>query len=471
MKLIVLTAVLLMTLSLSAQKSASYQEDFQLYKRAILETHPSLYRFTPKEKFLVVLDSVEQSINESTTDWEFYRALTRVHAMIRESHSFLGLSDQLLSKATKAKLFPFRVWMSENRILITEARESTYDSLVGKEVLSINGQSVGSLLQTLEIFSVLNSGYNNSAMYKELSGYDNFAYAYYFFINPADQFDLRYKTEGGTQLLQVNGSEKGLSGEFPKFPSECTPPYKLEIDEEQSTARLTITTFAYWVVSKKSEDYLAFFKDSFSQLAEKKIKNLIIDLSNNRGGEEMLGAELLTYLIDHDFKINSQVSTKTLDYTFTNSLPNSNKIKFPKKEYMQVDSVYVLRKGKILQTFEPKHSHHFDGNIYFITSGRSRSATNILLSLAKTHHVGTMVGQESGGTFQDLDGRWRVSFTLPYSQVLVSYPVWRFKIDSYGEDPLRGVKPDFVIDKTNEDILSGRNVELDFIYELINSSQ
>ncbi|WP_456458541.1 S41 family peptidase [Reichenbachiella sp.] len=470
-RLFVIFIGVVLSIQVSAQKSSSYQEDFQIYKKALLETHPSLYRFTPQKQFDAVLDSVESTIDSETTEWEFFRALHLVHAMIRESHSFLGVPNQLMSKATSAKLFPLQVWITESKMLITGSREESYAHLVGQEIVSINGQSVKSLVQTLETFSLLNTGYNNSAIYKELSGFNNFAFSYYFFVSKAESFELVYVSDEKLQSETLAGSKKGLKGEYPQFPDEPKPPFSLKIDESKSTAQLTISTFAYWVVGKKQEDYQEFFENCFTELEEKNIKHLIIDVSNNRGGEEMIGAEFLTYFIDQPFRLYRQVSAKTLDYSCINRLPNSSRPKFSNNDFIDCDSIYVLKKGDILKTFEPKQEHRFTGNVYFIASGRSRSATNILLSLAKSHDLGIIIGQESGGASQDLDGRWRVKFNLPFSNVFVSYPVWRLEIDSENQNPRRGVIPDFVVDRGNEDVLSGREPELDFVYQLIQNEQ
>lgn len=104
-RLFVIFIGVVLSIQVSAQKSSSYQEDFQIYKKALLETHPSLYRFTPQKQFDAVLDSVESTIDSETTEWEFFRALHLVHAMIRKSHSFLGVPNQLMNKALLLSCF------------------------------------------------------------------------------------------------------------------------------------------------------------------------------------------------------------------------------------------------------------------------------------------------------------------------------------------------------------------------------
>ncbi len=251
------------------------------------------------------------------------------------------------------------------------------------------------------------------------------------------------------------------------MPAEPMPPMHFQIDAEKGLAIMKITTFAYWVVDKSIKDYADFFEESFEKLEKQDIKHLIIDIRNNRVGEEMIGAELLTYLINTDFEIYKFGKANTLDFSYTNKLPKANKIKLPKKHYVKTDSGYILQKGDFLRTFQPKTSNKFSGQVYVLSNNRCWSAANNFLALVKTHQVATIIGQESGGSFEDVDGRQRVNFTLPYSKMKVSYPVWSFRIDSKGGDRLRGVVPDHIITRSLEDLISKNDVELSFTYQLI----
>ncbi|MBL7537358.1 S41 family peptidase, partial [Escherichia coli] len=49
------------------------------------------------------------------------------------------------------------------------------------------------------------------------------------------------------------------------------------------------------------QDFYTLYDSIFKELNEKRIKNLILDLRNNEGGDET-GEKLLTYLLDRPYQ-------------------------------------------------------------------------------------------------------------------------------------------------------------------------
>jgi hypothetical protein len=68
--------------------AAQARSDFQLYRRLLQETHPGLYRYTPKEKMQQYLDSVEATFIEPIEFYKYHRVLALVNANIRCAHSY-----------------------------------------------------------------------------------------------------------------------------------------------------------------------------------------------------------------------------------------------------------------------------------------------------------------------------------------------------------------------------------------------
>ncbi|MEM8896151.1 MAG: hypothetical protein AAGC88_16350, partial [Bacteroidota bacterium] len=121
----------------------------------------------------------------------------------------------------------------------------------------------------------------------------------------------------------------------------------------------------------------------------------------------------------------------------------------------------------ILDSFKPKDKYHFDGNVYMLHNGGSRSATNTLLSLAEYYDAAVFIGREPGGMYEDVDGRWYVKFTLPYSGINVTFPAWTLKIDTENGDRTRGITPDYKIDYGFNDLQDGRDLEMEKALQLI----
>ncbi|BDD12080.1 hypothetical protein FUAX_45120 (plasmid) [Fulvitalea axinellae] len=460
----------LQTIAQVSTDSISYKNDLAIYKKTLEETHPSLYRFSSKEKFDSLFNLTKSNLDKKTTELDFFRAISKLSSLVREGHSYIQPTKSLSSSIQNKSLFPFSVLVEDSCITVQDSRSAELAYLKKAVIYSINGQSVKSILKSLSESTCMVSAFNNSGLKSRLSLYNNFAFAYYYFIDTTSTFniDFRLISDNKIRTATIEGSSAQLSGKnYPQLPADPIPPFSLEINEQRSTAIMSISTFAYWAVGKKIKDYSKFFKKSFTSIQNQKIKNLIIDVRGNRGGEEMIAGELLTYLIDYEFRIYKYSKANSLEFDFINSLPNSNQIKLSKSNYIVSDSGFVMKRADFLKEYVPQKKNQFKGNVYLLSNGICASACHIFLALIKTHKVGKIIGQESGGAFEDVDGRQRIKFTLPYSKIFVSYPTWAMKLNTSGGDKRRGVIPDYEVFPTIEDIALGKDVEMELALKLI----
>jgi len=451
--------------SSSAQDGSSgYKNDLKIFRRALETAHPNLYRFTSKERFQLVFDSIEQKVTNSTSQLEYFRLLSKVESLIREAHTYLQVPDGLAEYVRSQKLFPFDVLITDKTIVIRKSLCKDFAAYEGLEIAAINGKRADHIIKHLAASTGLKSGYNNSALLNILSFKRNFSFAYYYFLDTADTFHIEFEKQKGFVVAQ--GCLPSIGETFPEFPAEPDPPVSLKIDSLNETALIRITTFAYWTVSFSKKDYIKTFSMYFDKIRRAGVKSLIIDVRNNRGGEELLAGELLTYLINSEFTLYTYMRSKILDF----DLPEGNKIHLSKKDYIQTDSGYFKIKDEVLDKFTPKTKDHFNGKVYVLSNGGSRSATNTMLSLIRGYQVGTIIGQESGGVCQDVDGRKRVDLKLPSSGIRLSFPIWSFKINSSSGDRCRGVIPDYFVDITSHDLINDKDLELELANRLIKVS-
>jgi len=467
MRQLLITILLMSTVTVSTSGQADslgFKSDLRIFKRALEETHPNLYRFTPKERFKIVFDSIDRQITSRTNQLEYFRLLSKIESLVREGHTYLRPSESLLRHVQQQRLFPFHVLLSDKTIIVKKSLEENHKAFAGLEIYSINGIKTDEIIKQIANSTGLKSGYNNSALLNILSFENNFAFAYYYFVDTTNTFLIEFK--GDKNLVKVQGNNVATGETFPGFPKEADPPLNLQIDSINRTALIKITTFAHWTVSFSKKEYVKTFSNYFKRIEKAGIKNLIIDVRNNRGGEEMLAGELLTYFSNSEFKIYKNIKAKTLDFDY--DLPNATKLHFSKSDYLRTDSGYFKIKDEVLITFSPKIKNHFNGKVYVLSNGGSRSATNTMLAIIRTYRVGTIIGQESGGVYEDVDGRKSIDLTLPFSGILLSFPVWSFKINSSNGDRLRGVIPDYIVTTSKLDVLNdNKDSELELAYKLI----
>jgi Periplasmic protease len=113
-----------------------------------------------------------------------------------------------------------------------------------------------------------------------------------------------------------------------------------------------------------------------------------------------------------------------------------------------------------------KNPLRFYGDVYALTSRQTFSSATSFTSAIKDFHLGTIVGEETGGLpscYGDV-----ISFNLPNSGLGCGCSHTYFLRPS-GEDTGRGVIPDFEVKPEPEDLVTGRDRVMEFTIELIES--
>ena len=197
---------------------------------------------------------------------------------------------------------------------------------------------------------------------------------------------------------------------------------------KDNTALLTIHHWDYY--GNRFPILQNFIDESFKEIIKKDLKNLIIDVRGNGGGNSWGASHLLQYLVNRPFTY------------FKVAPPNSRNLKQS-------------------EPFETTYK----GNVYFLADGRSGSTTGQLLALAKHHNVGTIIGEETNGSIFYTGGQR--TFRLSNTDVfyLVSRVTHINDIDSMSEE--RGVFPHHYSIQTIEDYLNGIDTTLKYTLELI----
>ncbi len=187
----------------SAQSQNSSKNDFQIFRKALTETHPALYRFTLKERFDVVFDSIESQLTDTSTDLQLFRGLSKVMSMVREGHSYVAPSEKLAQQTREKGLFPFEVIVNENRMVVRKSRSDSYFELVKTEITSINGLPVPAILDAIAASTGSKSAFNNAALESTLSEFSNFAFAYHYFVDTTSTFTVTYQLPAKQNEQQI----------------------------------------------------------------------------------------------------------------------------------------------------------------------------------------------------------------------------------------------------------------------------
>ena len=398
------------------------QEDFRLMRRVVERLHPVKYDYISKEDFVSLSDQRIAQLSESGRLEDAFRVFASQMAQLGCMHSNVWMPSGYWNNLS-GKLFPIKMkFIGEDAYAYRSYSET--DSLPpGSKIISINGKPMGEILRNLK---TVMSADARSDQYKKFRLGFRFPLIYSLFYGHPDSFAVVY---------QVPGEETGRKAVIQPVPTQriwrnMREPRDLdmEIRQDISAAVMTIPHFSYY---NDHDRFFGFVDGSFAEIEEKGIKNLIIDLRGNNGGDPFCAVRLFSHIAHEPVPYFSR----------------------PYGRY-----------AKLAEPI-PLAENHFKGKLYVLIDGGGASTTGHLLGLLKYHKIGTLIGEETGATYVCHDAH--NSFVLKHTrfQVWVATGTFASAVQDLPRD--RGILPDIPVFQTPEDIASGRDTVLEHTLSLI----
>ena len=465
---------------------AEMQQDFNYLRNALEETHPGLYMHHTKEEMQYKMDSLYNLLDKPKSFFDFYKIIAYLIAEVKCEHTYCNpYGADYRKNAFEWKLIPFQLFFLNGKAYMTVNRTTDTSIHFGDEVLTINQYPVDSIVQV--IFRYLPADGNMESS-KEVAISDlDFNLYYYLFIEQPSAYDIEFKNaqgqifsrhfdtdlklEGNKKAALKNPVNKSVLEQGKKNEKLKKNTCRLEFAKDKSTAIITITEFG-----GDREKLFKLYDNFFTEIQKENPANLIINLAYNGGGDEEYACELLSYLIDKPTRfIESEYLINDDDSFFKiSNLPadvKSNKYAFidsaaDGKIYAKGGTKYSLE----LKTFDPK-PNGFHGHVYFYVNGGTSSAASTFAGNAKSHHLGTIVGNETAGCYVGGGTTNGLDLTLPNSKINAHTSIVYCKFATTGGDKDRGVIPDHYFIPTLSELVNGNTSWKNFIYDLISKGK
>ena len=436
--LILLISVLILEISCNPKSEdkipiSSLKSDLDTIVSILEEVHINPYYKLPKKIFYKKIDSLKAQLLSPLTEIEFYKLITPIVAELQDGHTFVSFPE-IINKWN----FPFKVkTQSVSPFIIVS--ESNGEIPVNSEILKINGIDSKSIIENLICYeSGEDINFRVGWVGNNFCEYMNLIY------NIDSLCNIEYKLNG-----QILNSEISLSKNTHLLSTkneEFVEPYSLQIRPELSTA----------IINFRSFSDIEHVDSIFAIIKKMKLKNLIIDIRENGGGDSEVGDEFLKYLAPSSFqqydikktviKISKQVKKKYNNELV--SLKQSNSVTTQDStEIKKIQNLLNLPIGSLTQCpyasnlIQLKNTpNKFYGKVYVLTSKKTYSSAADFAQTIKAYRIGEIVGEETGG--------WIVCYgdiifdELPNSKLRIGISSVKFVNTGANESDWHGVIPD-----------------------------
>jgi hypothetical protein len=478
------------------------KEDLEVIKLSLEEGHPGLYWYISKEQLDFKFDSIGSLLTDATTSIQFYHMVAPLVAEVKCGHTRLvypgikltKFQKDSVKKAGSSPLSQVYYFIDSNKIFVRAANnKELINSIKATEILAIDSIPAEEIVKKTKLLFG-SDGYNQTFYDHVLT--KSFAAYYYLQFGRKDSSILQLKkinkpdsvynyvlktfksakpsgevNKLTPEEIKKRDLEKKLAkkqkrkDKYKGFDTDGSPILSLKYDTLlNSTAIMKVKSF-----SADAANHNKFFKESFAELKEKGIQNLILDLRDNGGGRLTACNKLFRYLYDkpHQYTGRSSMASryfttsKYIDHKGLNGYRSPFRMLFVKKD---TAGFYTwLPTSKELKPLE----NSFDKNLIVLVNGYSFSATSLLSANLQQVNRGIFVGEETGGGYNKCTAGTMPYINLPNTKLRLRLPLKVIQTTNQRSLEGRGVFPKYEVLETIEDVLAKKDVVMDKAQGLI----
>jgi len=389
-----------------------------------LKQHPKFGEFIEKDSFDNLVTKTKSFLTDKTNRGEFLWMCREIAASIGCGHTFVPTLTKKW-KIPVERMFPVDARFIGDQLFVIDPFINSDLVPEGAEIIAINGFSPKYLKK--EILKHISADAFNPSFKENLINRDFMLYCTYQLGFPK-RYVIKYVhgEQSGRALLNPFEVLDSISNPV----SGCAEDLCFDLLDAENAALISIRSFNYY------NDRLPIFKEfidqSFATIKSENIENLIIDIRDNGGGDPYAASYLLQHLLANEYTYYQPGSTS---------------------HYQDLQKPISLE------------ANRFSGSLYFLINGRCFSTSGHFLSLIEAQELGTIIGQESGATYTCNAATQEISLKNTFINAYVARATFMTTANEFPEN--RGLVPEYITSYTLEDLIHNRDVELEFVLDLI----
>lgn len=456
--------------------------DLDLLYQGLNKFHSGMYWYTSKDSVDLAFQKAKIEISKDLNVLEYHKIIAPLVALSREDHTDIFLPKNIKNEIfnnENIKYLPLIVKFLGKKLYCIRNASDNPIKIDTLEIESINGETPIQIVSKIgNLFA--SDGYIKTLKYEDFSGFGFSRYHYYYY-GLISNYEIKFKKIPNLISLR-SSSIKQINETLKKYVNvnkeeSNSAPLKFEIINSK-TAYLDIQTFSNDIIKSKSEFKTLnnFLENCFSEIKEKNIKNVIIDVSKNGGGTEGNEGLLYSYFGDN-YQKYLKVRAKTQKVVLDNGIDKPIKLKV----YGLLERIFTNTKmqdgslerkknfGLGLMAYKKTPKNQFKGKIYVIIGPITYSGGSEFSNMMYSRNLATFIGQETGGGYLGNTSGYGRNLTLPNSKITIEIPALQFVMNVRPILPFgSGVKPHHEVIPTITQHINNENVNLNYALKLIN---
>jgi hypothetical protein len=445
-------------------------DDLAILWSVIEEMHPAYGVFTSRDSMRLIYNQVVASINQPLTETDFIAYAYPFISNLRCGHTQMRVPVGYKPSGPNPPRLPFEVLVKNHRAWITTHYSNELNT--GDEIISMNSTPVAAIVNHgYELYA--GDGYNETfkeVFLSEYSGFEDACNKYYHW-QPPYRLTLRTK-QGQLKTVVLNALAPGVTLNTPEAKNNSLADWTEAKNTDYLPLRFLKNTSTAWFVTKTYQYAdTNIYKEAFKQIHQRGVKNLILDMRHNTGGDIRVAIRLLSFLADSSFSIIKDVKARIPNpavsrferYFDTARTSSFNEGFEPGPE----DGTYYHIKfkptawGQLYGRLPLYKCDHYKGKLLVLIDGATFSSAALFTAALKAQRKNVVfIGRETAGNEQACSGGTIQHLTLPNTHVIVDFPWMRFvsaaKSYSFG----RGIMPDYPVEYSPEDIINKTDPDL-----------
>lgn len=406
--------------------------DLAYLNTSLHDTHINLYAYTSKAAFLKNLDAVKKSIRkDSLTLLETTSIFQNVISIANIGHTEIDFPSTSYRNYAynNGTIFPFEIAFKNNKQVIRKNFSTQNAIKIGSEILSINGKSMQDILNKIYTLVSAERLYLKHAKIELYS----FPRLYWQAFGQQDNFEIEIKE--GAEINKYNVKAVNLINDF-ELKRDDIMDAKMSLKFFQRSAYLNPGDFG-----GDETAYRKFIDSSFTKISTSNTETLIIDLRNNRGGNDSFSDYLVSYIANKPFKWHSKLKIKTSKILKAHTKKNNDTTDAYFKAILNHNDgeTYMFP----FENYQPQPKNkRFKGKVYVLINRHSYSQAAVTAAQIQDYKFGTLVGEETG----DYPTLYAAQFqyTLPNTGIIVKISKGQI-VRVNGSEKQEGVIPDIFI--------------------------